>query len=259
MLVITQAITKQLVQHHIVLEWTIKSTSEVLADYRLAVLRAQVQSPSLADFEYVVTGINPQVTTYYDDHVYGITSKTVDYFYKIQVSGISGQGIAYYGPYYLQVIEDKFAREISRRRGLVFNIHSGQGFFLLKRREYGTYCTSCYDIELQRTTTSKCPVCYDTGYNGGYFGPIAFKGQLSERPVREMHQMFGTWQDQDSVLYTDATPTINPKDVIIDRLSRRWIALNVGSYSKAVHSLGQIVQLRQVEKDDVIYTFPVTY
>jgi hypothetical protein len=74
-----------------------------------------------------------------------------------------------------------------------------------------------------------------------------------------MHQMFGAWQDQDSVLYIPASPPLVPKDIIVDRLSRRWVVLNAGSYGKATHSLGQIAQLRQIEKDDVVYTFPVTY
>jgi len=84
-------------------------------------------------------------------------------------------------------------------------------------------------------------------------------GQLMERPVREIHQMFGAWQDQDSALYCEALPAINPKDILVDRLSRRWIVLNTGSYSKGTHSIGQIVQLRQIEKEDIVYTFPITY
>ena len=80
-----------------------------------------------------------------------------------------------------------------------------------------------------------------------------------ERPVQSRLQLFGDWQDSDSVLYCEALPPINSKDILVDRLSRRWIVLNVGSYSKGTHSIGQIVQLRQLEIQDIIYRVPVTY
>jgi hypothetical protein len=261
MLVITTLETKQLTPGYISLAWVIESTTETLSNYRLHIWKSTVNSPNLSDYELLVSGINPQTTAYYNDtNVMGMTSKNIDYFYKIQISGlVYPYGSTFTSDYYINVVHDKYAREIERRRNLVFTKHSGQPFFLLKRRAYGTFCPTCYDSTLQRTTQSKCLTCYDTGFTGGYFGPIDVIGQLMERPVREIHQMFGAWQDQDSALYCEALPPINPKDILVDRLSRRWIALNVGSYSKGTHSIGQIVQLRQIEKEDIAHEFPVTY
>jgi hypothetical protein len=260
MLVITTLETKQLTPDHISLSWVIMSTAESLADYRFYIWKGNTPSPNLTDYELVISsGINPQITAYYDTSVAGMSSKTIDYYYKIQISGITSHASTFTEDYAIRVIEDKYAREIERRRKLVFDKHSGQSFFLLKRKSYGTYCPTCYDATLQRTTTSKCLTCYDTGFSGGYFGPISFNGQLMERPVQSRLQLFGDWQDQDSVLYCEALPPINPKDILVDRLSRRWIILNVGSYSKGTHSIGQIVQLRQLEIQDIIYRVPVTY
>jgi hypothetical protein len=260
MLSITQITTKQLVLDYITISWTIKSTSENLAGYTFNILKGGVESTDPAEYAVIATGINPQTTYSYNDSlVAGVTSKFVDYFYKIQISGLSGQGVSYSDFGYIQVTEDKFAREIHRRRGIVFDLHSGQSFFLLKRREFGTYCPVCYDAVLQRTIKPGDTTCFGTGFVGGYFGPEELNGQLQERPVQERLTMFAAWQDQDSVLYTTPIPTLNPKDIIVDRLARRWIVINANSYSKGTHSIGQIVQLRQIEKMDIVYQFPVTY
>jgi hypothetical protein len=261
MIIISTLETKQLTPDYISLSWILQSTNEDLNNYRLHIWKSNTSSSNISNYTLVVSGINPQTTSYYNDaSVYGITSKSVDYYYKVQVSGlISPYESRFTDDYYITTVYDKYAREIARRRNLVFTKHSGQPFFLLKRRAYGTYCTDCYDVVLQRTTKSKCTTCYDTGFVGGYFGPIDMVGQLMERPVREIHQMFGAWEDQDSALYCEALPSINPKDIIVDRLSRRWIVLNTGSFSKGTHSIGQITQLRQIEKQDIAYTFPITY
>jgi hypothetical protein len=260
MLVISQLSTKQLTPAYISLSWVIQSTSELLSGYVFNVLKSGVETTNLWEFSVIASGLNPQtVYGYNDTAVVGITSKFADFYYRIQISGLTGQGVSYSDVAYISVVEDKYAREIERRRGVVFDYHSGQPFFLLKRRDYGTYCPVCYDTTLQRTIKSGDTTCYDTGFLGGYFGPESIVGQLMERPVQERHTMFSAWQDQDAVLYTTSMPSINPKDIIVDRLSRRWMVQNVGSYSKGTHSIGQIIQVRQIEKNSVAYQFPVTY
>ena len=260
MLVITSLTTKQLTPGYISISWVIQSTSELLSNYVFSILKSGTESPTPADYIIIATGINPQVTYSYNDvTIAGITSKFVDYFYKIQISGLLGQGVSYSDYGYIQVTEDHFAREIERRRTLVLNLHSGQSFFLLKRREFGTYCPVCYDTVLQRITKSNDPTCYSTGYLGGYFGPESMIGQLQERPVQERHVMFGSWMDQDAVFYTTPIPSLNPKDIIVDRLSRRWIVINALPYTKGSHAFAQIAQVRQIEHSDVAYLFPVTY
>ena len=120
---------------------------------------------------------------------------------------------------------------------------------------FGTFCPVCYDETLGRTIQAGCLTCYDTGFVSGYYAPITARGQLNERPTRLTYQLFGDWQDQDAVLYIPGNPPINPKDIIIDRISRRWIVLNVGSAQKAMHIIGQIAQIRQIEKADVMYSY----
>jgi hypothetical protein len=252
--------TAQLSTASITVTWKFQSSTESFSDYRLSVLQAQAPESDLSLYDVLTSGIDPSTTAYYEDtSVSGITDKYVDYFYRIIVSGMSGQGIYVSDPYGINVEEDKYAREIERRRALVLNLHSGQTFYVFKRRAYGTVCPVCYEPTLQRTTRSDCTTCYGTGYLNGYYSPIPARGQFNERPTREIHQLFSSWQDQDAVLYMKSNPPLNPKDVVVDRLFRRWLVQNVGATQKSVHTIAQIAQLRQVEHADVIYQLPVDF
>lgn len=252
--------TAQLSPASITISWKFESSIEDFGDYRLSILQAQSPETNLELYDTLTSGINPETTSYYEDtSVSGITDKYVDYFYRIIVSGLSGQGVKISDMYGIAISEDKYAREIERRRALVLDLHSGQTFYAVKRRTYGTVCPICVDVTLQRTTQSECTTCYGTGYVNGYYTPIPCRGQLNERPTRSMHQLFGDWQDQDAVLYMKSNPPINPKDVIVDKLFRRWLVLNVGAAQKSVHTIAQIAQLRQIERADIIYQLPVDF
>lgn len=252
--------TLQQVDSSIRVSWKFESSIEDFNLYRLSLLQAQAPESDLSLYETVASGINPDTTSYYEDaSLSGITDKFIDIYYRVVVSGLSGQGVKVSDPYGLMLEEDKYAREIERRRALVFDLHSGQTFYICKRKSYGTVCPTCVDTTLQRTTTSSCTTCYGTGYVNGYYTPIPARGQLNERPTRSMHQLFSDWQDQDAVFYNQASPPINPKDVIVDKLYRRWLVLSTGASQKSVHTIGQISQLRQIERADIIYQLPVDF
>ena len=252
--------TVQTVASSIRIDWAFDSSTENFEDYRLSILQAQAPEADLSLYETVVSGINPDTTSYYEDaSLSGVTDKYIDIYYRMVVSGLSGQGVKVSDPYGMALEEDKYAREIERRRALVLDLHSGQTFYVLKRKSYGTVCTICVDTILQRTTSSSCTTCYGTGYVHGYYTPIPCRGQLNERPTRSTHQLFGNWQDADSVFYNQATPPLNPQDVIVDKLYRRWLVLATGASQKSVHTIAQISQLRQIERADVIYQLPVDF
>ena len=258
MIKLVQLITSQLTPSAITVAWQFESSIEDFNDYTLSLWQSESPSNSLSDYTLIESGINPAITSSADDTtVGGITDKFVDYFYVLSVSGLYNNQYFMSIPYGISVQEDKYAREIERRRNLVLNYHSGQTFYILKRKAWGTFCPVCYDPTLGRTTQSKDLTCYDTGFLGGYFSPLTARGQFNERPTREVHQIFGQWQDQDAVLYMDATPPVAPKDIVVDRLYRRWVVLNVGYAQKSMHAFAQIIQIRQVEKEDIIYQFPV--
>ena len=260
MILIHSIEVQHLVPDQVTISWRLEPTSEDLNSYEVSVYQAYAPSENINEYTLIASGLNPASTSYFvDTSVSGLFSKFTDHFYLVQVSGITGQGVAESSPAGIVLEQDFVVREVVRRRQIVLDRFSGANYYLLKRKAYGTRCSECWDETLQRRTKSKCFTCYDTAYEGGYYAPTVVRGQLNQRPTREVYVLFGSWQDQDAVLYMQGAIPLNPKDIMVDRLSRRWIVLNVGSASKALVTIGQIVQVRQLEKEDIVYRYPVTF
>lgn len=241
--------------------WQIDLTQEDLNNYRLNFWRSEAQTHNFSDYTLVGSGINPFTDWEFRDYtISGLTHKFSESFYIIQVSGISPPSLASQGPYCHMPLGpmDYASREINRRKRIVLDQYSSQEYILLKRKTNGQTCPAHYDDILGRTTTSKCEVCYDTGFAGGFYSPIEFKAQINEGPTRSQIMIWGNWQDQDAILTTTATPLMAPRDVIVDELNRRWEVVTVRSYNKALYTQEQSAQLRQIEKGDIIYAYPLT-
>ena len=157
----------------------------------------------------------------------------------------------------ISIKPDAVARYIVRHRELVLGRLSGQKFLVYKKKTFGQYCTNCYDDTLQRTTFGKCNICYGTGYIGGFYSPFTVNGQINENPPRNQITLYGDWQDQDAQFVTSVTPTLQPGDMVVDIYGRRWNVVTVRSTNKAMFTIAQQAQMRQLENDNILYSFPV--
>jgi hypothetical protein len=72
----------------------------------------------------------------------------------------------------LSVRDWKLAREIARKERLVHRLGSQNGY-LLKRRWTGVQCDVCTDFMSQEPRNAYCPSCYGTGFQCGYYYPMA--------------------------------------------------------------------------------------
>lgn len=247
--------------NHNLITWGVDFTTENLNNYRLSFYRSEAQTHFLEDYTLVGSNVNPFLDFTFEDHtVSGMTNKFTDQFYIIQVSGIvPPYAVASQGPYTSLPLGpmDYVSREINRRKSIVINQYSSQEYILLKRKTTGAPCPVHYDDTLQRTTISHCLQCYDTGFDGGFYSPIEVSAQINEGPTRSQIQVWGNWQDQDSILTILNAPLLVPRDIIVDELNRRWEIITVRSYNKALFIQEQAAQMRQIERGDVIYSYPL--
>ena len=243
------------------IQWELEMTQETLTDYRISIYRSEAQTQNLSDYVIVGSGINPFTDfMYLDPTISGLTNKFSEAYYVLQIDHIvSGYEQRFQGPYTHNPLGpmDYVSREVNRRKNIVLNQYSSQEYILLKRKTTGQTCPDHYDPILGRTDESHCLTCYDTGYAGGFYSPIEMKAQLNEGPTRNQIVVFGNWQDQDAILTTVGVPVIAPRDIIVDELNRRWEVVNVRSLNKALYTQEQSAQLRQIEKGDVVYEYPL--
>jgi hypothetical protein len=244
----------------ITLTWFLESTTENLSDYHVNIYKSELPSSNDADYDVVASGISPQGYHTYDDYsIQGLTSKFATYTYRIKVIHNITGSYTTSKPATVNVERDNDARYIIKHRELVLNRLSGAWFNLLKLKTYGTFCPNCYDETLQRNVNSKCPICFDTGFVGGYYLPHKFRAQMNNNPPRSVLTTYGDWQDGDGIVTMSNTPVLSPKDVIVDRFSSRWVVLTIKTTNKALFLLSQQAQVRQIELDDVVNTIPISW
>lgn len=93
-------------------------------------------------------------------------------FYRIKIINTKTKEETYSKPQSYDKINDYVANAISyweaiylrnlirRKTAVFFRMHEGQR------------CPNCWDNLLKRVTKTNCPLCFGTGYNGGYYGPL---------------------------------------------------------------------------------------
>jgi hypothetical protein len=258
MLKITKVNIKHLAPTIVNIAWDLESTTEDLSNYEINIFQSETPTDVLADYTLIASGISPAYRAQYDDDsVTGLTNKFDTLVYRVQVRELATGDYKLSPAAIVTVHGDMNAKYIIRHRELVLNRLSGQKFIVLKKKTFGQYCTNCYDETLQRTTVGKCSICYGTGYVGGYYSPYTIHAQINENPPRQIITTYGDWQDQDALLVMSVSPTVMPGDVIIDLYHRRWVAISPRSTNKAMFTIAQQIQMRQIESDDIIYQFSV--
>lgn len=260
MIGLTNIVVKRYDPTFIEVDWRVDTTTESISNYRLNIFQSSSPSNIISsDYIMIASGINLMSVDYYHDYsISGLTSKFDTFSYVLQISGLTGQ-TRYYPAVLVTVTQDNIAREIIRRRSIVFNTKSASDFLFFKRKTHGQFCPDSYDPVLGRTTKSKCTSCFDTGFIGGYFSPVQLRGQLNEGPTRTQLTVFGSFQDQDAIFYTKGFPQITQKDILVDRLGRHWNIVTVRSFNKALYTIGQQCQVRQIEKEDITSSLPVVF
>ena len=114
----------------------------------------------------VESGIAASAYVYEDTGVSGLFDPMRTWYYKIKFTEISSLTESLqpeYPAFRKSTTTDKAALEIVRRKSIALERYSGRDFFVIKKRTYGTHCTTCWDTVLQRITNDECSTCYGTG------------------------------------------------------------------------------------------------
>jgi len=245
------------------ISWDIVSTTETVSGYGLDIYRSENPVWIAEDITSVVSGIYLDVETDYTDYTISgldITSQWSYRNYFLQVRNLTTQVVGtMYGPYKMETARDLTAQEIIRNHNITLrSTYGGRPFLVLKRKTNGQECTNCYEEITSRRTEEHCNTCYDTKWVGGYWTPIQIQGMMNAAPKRNQITVWGEWQASDVILTVSNYPILVPKDIIVDKLNRRWLVIQVRTVEKGLYILSQQAQLRLIVKGDVVYDFDVS-
>jgi len=242
------------------IEWT--SEPEVISGYTLNIYRSQSPETLLTEYDLIASGVSPYTYAYQDTSLSGVTNPNADFFYKIEFEGagaLSGVAFPAVRPVYLHDSNtDKFHREILRRKRLVLDRYSGRTLYIIKKRSWGTRCTTCWDPNLYRVTNSHCTECDGTGWVDGYYEPMAITAMINAAPKLNQVTMFGEFMPSDAVLTMLDFPPLAPRDVVVDGRDRRWIIMQVRKLERAGFMIEQNCRLALISQEDIVYNISIS-
>jgi len=142
-------------------------------------------------------------------------------FYMVTVTPLSPGAISFSStPTPVEPGLDKRTRLLKRKLlhdlSVAFKRLNGIPLTVLKRRRWGTRCTSCWDPVLREATQEHCRSCYGTSFEGGYWQQVRVRGRREVGAVQTQL----TAQGESDVKYSDFLlldfPRVEYKDIIVD-------------------------------------------
>jgi hypothetical protein len=239
--------------------WEVVSTDESLSDYEIDVYRGEFPT-TVGEFDVLISGVEPDTGTWVDSGLeYYEYTHNRKAFYILRTRDLTSADDSFTTPFRMQSEPDLQALEIIRRHNIVFSNprYSGRSVVIVKKRTWGTFCTTCFDTVTQRVDSTNCTDCYGTGISGGYSQPISLRAMISDKPSYRVMREFGEWQDTYVLVTLPPNPDVVPGDILIDEFNRRFTIISpVRHVQKGLYTLQQQCRAKEVQKGDIVYTIP---
>ena len=117
---------------------------------------------------------------------------------------------------------DAVAQEMIRRNNIELQFYSGFKCQVLIKKTWGPRCVACFDEALSANTSSKCEVCYNTKFMGGFYDPILTYVAFMEGNAQLRDLGVTTTAPDIRAFWTTNTPELKKGDVIVDNQNQRW-------------------------------------
>ena len=242
----------------ITLNWAVGASDESVNLYNVSVYRAETPEPT-SQFTLISGGLDPALYTFSDTTHSGLTTlQWHNWFYRLKVTQNSDpSNFVWTDPVTVETAPDPKAKIILNQRTKALK-KFGVDLKILKKVTVGEECTYCWDPVLSRITEDDCPVCHGGGKVGGYYNQIKVRGTMTMQPKYNQITPFGTWQPGDALAKVLNYPILNPDDVVVDNLNRRWKVRQVSPTEVMNTLVGQQVQLSLQEKSSPIHDVTIT-
>jgi len=113
---------------------------------------------------------------------------------------------------------DPMGAEIARRHNVrLSGGQEGRKMFIFPRMRQGVRCPKCWDTILKKRSNSRCEMCANTGWIGGFYGPIPLFVALGTESTAQVTDLEGPSNSKTTVQgWVSNFPAIYSGDVIID-------------------------------------------
>jgi hypothetical protein len=205
---------------------------------------------------------NRLTVPFYEDLNVNLYDEADKYYYKVEsldssggVSGTSAVMTARYNK------PDNVANKVLYEIKVVLRMMRNPPVYLLIRKRTLDHCTECWNPITKRPKFANCLACFGTGNIGGYYAP--FPVLMSS----DVSQSVSISNGEDSNLvkltpinaWMSNSPLMNPDDVIVDVMNRRYNIQQVIPRTRSQYVIRQILQLVPLEKGHPAYNVSVNF
>lgn len=166
---------------------------------------------------YFKLNSTPLTNPYYKDKSDRAFSKYRDSYYIVEAVFPSGQTVQSppstsgdYGNSWVTLRQN----EISRREWLILRKFVGIETYLFRKKSTGPRCPHCWNADSKRVMNDKCPYCYGTSWEGGYWDPIQTFVQYEATPNDAVSTYSGIVEPNQIRAWTINVPTMTDFDIL---------------------------------------------
>jgi hypothetical protein len=233
---------------YLAVTWEVAPTAEDLLSYSFRVLRSEATE---GPYEPITEPFSDRYE--FRDYIAPRRHEWRLFHYKIAVTHVESGESAEFGPVTAHARPPLDALEIVRLETVLFREFVGRPCLLVPIRTFGQTCPQCYDTITGRVTLSNCPMCYTTGYTGGYLNPTVIyiqidpsaRMQQSNPPLTQQHVM--------STGRCSADIYVKPKDILVEENGKRWRVTAVSTTERLRFPVRQELQLTAIPIGDIEY------
>jgi ribosomal protein L37AE/L43A len=154
---------------------------------------------------------------------------------------------------------DGVAVKVVYESRLVLRVMNNPLVHILIKKRVVDHCPDCWNTITKRTKYANCPLCHGTGNIGGYYAPFPVRMSMDVSQLVDA----GGPEDSEKVNITPInawmsnSPLLNPDDVIVDVMNRRYIVQSSIPRTRSQYVIRQILQLVPLEKGHPAYDIHV--
>lgn len=240
---------------YLLIKFSIDSTDENIDDYRFDILKSKTVSEDFSVIAYDVKNFQKY------DHEVNLLKQTNQFLYKIRVTNLITGQVEESEAAKIQFREpDSTALSIMHQYNIYLkNIIKNPPIHIFQKKRFGQKCNCWDDIRKQRKREF-CMECYNTGFIGGYYSGI--KTEMSYLSTDSSLQQLISQSDigeqaSPIQIWIKNLPLVQPGDIIVDNLNRRYEVINWQPTVKNGYILRQILNLSKLPAADIAYKIPI--
>lgn len=138
--------------------------------------------------------------------------------------------------------------------------YNGTPIGVLKKRRWGVRCPKCFDKPTKEVVRTNCPVCWSTGFTGGYWAPFFTKARRNVSSNSSTITPAQKSDANDASFWIPDYPSLERDDLIVSFSDQRRFRIDVSIETQIqLNTVHQEVTAVQLPNDHPMMRYPFDF